>query len=312
MDTRLLETFFWVVRLGGVSATARHMNVTQPAVTRRIQELERELGAKLFTRVKKNVMPTQVGLACLALAEKIMLDVSAMHEAAKGRDLFWQIRIGVAELIALTWLNDLIVRLEEKYPGIRLVIDVDLSSRLLDKINRQQLDIVLVPGSAPLHNATIVDLGSCPMRWLAHPCLMTDRKLLKPHDLISIPIITLPQAGSTHGVMMDWFGKWSMRPQYLHFCNNFSVLATLVRRGVGMALLPYELFIKDIEDGGLLPVIGNEYNVHVKYSAIYIQNDALPFLPEVAKYACEESRFRSGSGGLKQFAAIGNFQLPQF
>lgn len=58
MDSRQLQTFLWVVRLGGVGAAARHLNVTQPTVTRRIQELERELKAPLLEREGRNVVPT--------------------------------------------------------------------------------------------------------------------------------------------------------------------------------------------------------------------------------------------------------------
>ena len=66
MDARGLETLLWIVRLGGVGAAARHLNLTQPAVTRRVRALEGELGAQLFRREGRNVALTQAGRNCVA------------------------------------------------------------------------------------------------------------------------------------------------------------------------------------------------------------------------------------------------------
>src|SRR5712692_3119805 len=95
MDSRHLETLLWVARLGGISAAAQHLNLTQPAVTRRIQELERELGAKVLRRQGRNVVPTAVGQSCLIGAERILSEVETMKIAAVGDAAVGTIRVGV-------------------------------------------------------------------------------------------------------------------------------------------------------------------------------------------------------------------------
>ena len=84
MDSRHLETLLWVVRLGGIGAAAQHLNLTQPAVTRRIQELERELGAKVLQRQGRNVALTPLGQSCLERAERILSEVSMMKARCRG------------------------------------------------------------------------------------------------------------------------------------------------------------------------------------------------------------------------------------
>ena len=130
MDSRHLETLLWVVRLGGVGAAAQHLNLTQPAVTRRIQELERELGAKVLRRQGRNVVPTALGQKCLRSAERILSEVATMRIAASGKAAVGIIRVGVVESIALTWFQNFLARIEQRYPKVQLEIDVDLSSRL--------------------------------------------------------------------------------------------------------------------------------------------------------------------------------------
>src|SRR6266436_4457542 len=119
MDSRHLETLLWVVRLGGIGAAAQHLNLTQPAVTRRIQELERELGAKVFRRQGRNVALTPVGQTCLGSAERILSEVATMRVAASGKAAVGTIRVGVVESIALTWFQNFLARIEERYPRWR-------------------------------------------------------------------------------------------------------------------------------------------------------------------------------------------------
>src|SRR6202795_1316475 len=95
MDSRHLETLLWVFRLGGIGAAAQHLNLTQPAVTRRIQELERELGAKVLRRQGRNVVPTTLGQSCLGSAERILSEVATMRVAASGKAASGTIRVGV-------------------------------------------------------------------------------------------------------------------------------------------------------------------------------------------------------------------------
>src|ERR1700738_933661 len=99
MDSRHLETLLWVVRLGGIGAAAQHLNLTQPAVTRRIQELERELGAKVLRRQGRNVMLTSVGQTCLGSAERILSEVATMRIAASGKAAVGIIRDGEGESV---------------------------------------------------------------------------------------------------------------------------------------------------------------------------------------------------------------------
>src|ERR1700694_2997775 len=115
MDSRHLETLLWVVRLGGIGAAAQHLNLTQPAVTRRIQELERELGAKVLRRQGRNVVPTPVGQAFLGSAERILSEVATMRGVASDKSAVGAIGIGLVESVALTWLQHFLARLEGRY-----------------------------------------------------------------------------------------------------------------------------------------------------------------------------------------------------
>jgi DNA-binding transcriptional LysR family regulator len=291
MDSRQLETLLWVIRLGGVNAAAQHLNLTQPAVTRRIQELERELGAKVLRRQGRNVVPTALGQTCLGSAERILSEVATLRVAASGKAAVGTIRVGVVESIALTWFQNFLVRIEERYPRVQLEIDVDLSSRLATKLARHQIDIALLPGPVPLPGVMRVSLGSCAMKWLGHPQLCPNDREMTAADLADLPIIGMPQDANAYHSIINWFEEAQVSPGLVHRCNSFSVVALLVRRGVGISLLPPEFFAGDLDSGALKILIEQPAAPNVEYSAAYLPVADVSILPEVAAIAREESWF---------------------
>src|SRR4030081_1823833 len=246
-----LETLLWVVRLGGIGAAAQHLNLTQPAVTRRIQELERELGAKVLRRQGRNVVPTPVGQTCLGGAERILSEVAIMRVAASNKAAVGTIRVGVVESIALTWFQNFLARIEGRYPKVEMEIDVDLSNRLLTKLARRQIDIALLPGPVHLPGVVRVSLRGCVIKWLGAPQLCPKDREMQAADLAELPIIGMPQDANAYHSIIDWFAEAKVNPGLVHRCNSLSVVALLVRRGVGASLLPPDLFGGDLESGAL-------------------------------------------------------------
>jgi DNA-binding transcriptional LysR family regulator len=216
--------------------------LTQPAVSRRIQELERELGGPLFSREGRVVMPTALAESCAANAERILAEVSLMRMTASGHGVVeGRIRAGMSEVTALALLDRLIARLSESYPNVVLECDVDLSSRLLGKLARRQLDIAFVPGPVSIPGAVKTPLGSCTLVRMASPGLLGGRRALAPRDVVELPIISLPHDADVHWTMMKWFEEAGVQPRHMSYCNNFSVVVSLVRKGLGISLLPQEL-----------------------------------------------------------------------
>jgi DNA-binding transcriptional LysR family regulator len=300
-----------VVRLGGIGAAAQHLNLTQPAVTRRIQELERELGAKVLRRQGRNVVPTAVGTTCLGGAERILSEVAIMRVAASNKAAVGTIRVGVVESIALTWFQNFLARIEGRYPKVQLEIDVDLSNRLLTKLARRQIDIALLPGPVHLPGVVRVSLGDCVMKWLGHPQLCPKDREMRAADLAELPIIGMPQDANAYHSIINWFEEAQVSPSLMHCCNSFSVVALLVRRGVGVSLLPPELFAGDIESGVLKILIEQPDVPKVEYSAVYLPATDVSILPEVAAIAREESWFFGPSRARSKNLSVGLFPALQ-
>ncbi|MBW4090400.1 MAG: LysR family transcriptional regulator [Proteobacteria bacterium] len=288
MDARSLETLLWIARLGGVGAAARHLNLTQPAITRRVRGLEQELGTQVLRREGRGIALTQSGRDCLAVAERMIADFAALRIAAGGAGaIAGPLRIGMGEVIALTWIDRLLGRIAHAYPRLVPELHVDLSGPLLHKLAAREIDIALVPGPVTVRGAVASPLGHCTLRWMAPPRLVPADTSVTPADLAGLPILAMPPESDIHGVMQAWFQRAGTTPRRLSHCNSFNVLVSLVRKGLGVSLMPEELLGRFISTGELAVLSEHPLMPMASYTAAYMSRDDLPVLAQIASFARE-------------------------
>ena len=111
----------WVVTLGSFRGAAQKLNTTQPAISQRIAQLEREMGVKLLNRDHRIASPTPSGRQMMVYAEKLIGLRSEMLAAVGDRSAMRGVlRLGVAETIVHTWLSRLIKSVNQPIPICRL------------------------------------------------------------------------------------------------------------------------------------------------------------------------------------------------
>src|SRR4051794_35073816 len=120
MRLRQLESFVWVARLRSFRAAAERLHMTQPGVSIRIQELEKEVGASLIDRSKRGVNLTAEGRDCLAYAEQILSWSAELCLRAQSKNPRGRVSLGVSEMVAHTWLSDLLATMNSRYPEVQI------------------------------------------------------------------------------------------------------------------------------------------------------------------------------------------------
>ena len=133
-----IEVFVKVIRLGSFKDAARALNVTQSALTQRLQKLEDALGARLIDRTTRTLAPTAVGRSFLPAAERLL----AQHaqSLADIRD-FIQVRHGrvtIASLISIATyvLPQALLRFSEAHPDIRIRVIDDAEQDIAEHVRR--------------------------------------------------------------------------------------------------------------------------------------------------------------------------------
>jgi DNA-binding transcriptional LysR family regulator len=251
INIRQLEAFYWIMRLGGFGAAGEKLGATQPAISARIKGLEESLGTTLFLRGGKVPAPSAAARALYPLAvEALAIMARIAGEIAPGENIGGIVRIGMGEIVALSWFPKFLARLNAAYPSIRLEIHMDVTAHLQRMLDEGQLDLALMvtPGAPALHAES---LGSTPMRWMAAPSLVPSEAGLSPRELAELPVYTLSRNSHLHARTIKWFRQHNVRPRLVHSCNNLGVIMKLVRIGCGIALMPPILVADELRRGSL-------------------------------------------------------------
>jgi DNA-binding transcriptional LysR family regulator len=252
-DFKGLETFLWVVTLGSFRGAAQKLNTTQPAISQRIAQLEREMGVRLLQRDGKVASPTPSGRKLMVYAEKLIGMRAEMMAAVGDRSAMRGVlRLGVAETIVHTLLSRLIKSVNEAYPNLTLEIEVDITSNLRARLLAQEIELALLMG--PVGSSTVRNKVLCdyPVGFLASPALGLGDGLLTVQDLAKHPIITFPRKTQPYEIVRSLFNRPELPPIRLHASASLATVIHMAIEGLGIAVIPTAIVQTELADGRLL------------------------------------------------------------
>lgn len=274
MDLKGLETFIWVVRLGGFRAAADRLNTTQPAISARIAQLEDQLGHRLLDRDNRKSSLTAKGLEVLEYAEKmIALRNEMVRTVAEKASYRGVVRMGVAETIVHTWLSRLIERLHYLYPAISLEIEVDTTINLRNRLVAHEVDIAFLMG--PISDPTIKNLPLCsyPLHWVASRSLPLDWQTpASLETLVRWPIITFARTTKPHIAIREMFASSPGDPPRIFGNSSLSTVIRMTLDGIGIASIPPAVIARELEDGTLRIVPCDHELTPLVFTASYPSN----------------------------------------
>lgn len=296
MNFRQLETFYWATKLGSFTAAASQLNATQSTISMRIQELESEFGVSLFDRSKRKAKVTREGQTLIPYVEKLlrissdMLKIISTPEATEGN-----IRIGVVEIISLTWLSKLMRTLHDRYPKIVFELDEALTEDLVESFNHGTLDLILVPGRISGKNLSLQSLGLVDFQWMGSPKLCDQKKIVTPVELQKWPIIALSEQSFHFTRIKNWFssGQGTYRQDYT--CKTVGVAHRLAKDGLGVALLPVQQYTVDLNSGNLCLIKTKPPMTPVEFFAISQERPISSVIQDVSEIAKEISDFQKNT-----------------
>jgi DNA-binding transcriptional LysR family regulator len=241
-----IEAFYWIARLGSFHAAARQLNLTQPSISGRIRELERELDCALFLRQGGRVKLSDAGRGIHDQAESLLgLARDIQNETAAGK-LRGLLRLGVVETVAHLALPGLIPELHRRRPGLRIELAVDVGAHLVEKLDQRGLDVAITTDAVAAEGIRILPLGEIDLAWLGpadHPLV---GRVLKPADLVDQLIFSQPAQSTIGRTIRDWFAAGHCVPATLSGCTSLSVTSELIAAGLGFAVMTPAVIRNDV------------------------------------------------------------------
>lgn len=244
MEIQLLKTFILAAEKENFREVAEGLMMTQPAVTKQIQKLEKELNFRLFDRVQKRVVLNANGhyflpraMQLVALEEQISQEMQAFLAGYSQK-----ITIGVAPQIANSTLPFVIQHFKQFQPDVNIQIDILPSNEIAEAVFRQEVDIGLskVPSTRELLTTMIAN----------EPVMIVSAQPFEVKDfhrlLNKFPIYT-------HSFSPYWeqIEKYLPRNCQIERLNQTEVIKTFIKQGMGIAFLPKSVVQTEVEKGEL-------------------------------------------------------------
>ena len=149
LDLRKLETFRVVARVGRISAAAREVHLSQPAVTAQVQQLEESLGQALLVRTARGVVLTAAGRTLLEYANRLEALSEEAVEAVSGTpEKGGELRLAASTTIAGYVMPILVADFRRREPAVHVRLEVGNTAEVLDAVGRGRVPLGLVEGLA--------------------------------------------------------------------------------------------------------------------------------------------------------------------
>jgi DNA-binding transcriptional LysR family regulator len=247
-----LKHFLAVARSGSLVKAARSLKTSAATVGRRIAELERRLGARLFERKQTGYLLTESGEAIRLKAEEVEEAVLAVEREALGRDLrpSGKVRIAASDDIATHLITPNLPDFQRHFPEIALELVVRMD---LVNLTRREADIAL-RGIRPARGDFVVRrIGSWPCGLYAAKSYAAARNLAPDiGDLSNVGIITWTEEYA-HVRGGPWFAEYAHSATVALASDSARVHFAACKAGIGVAILPCRVADRDADLVCLLP-----------------------------------------------------------
>ena len=199
MELRLLTTFLKVAQLQSFSKAAESLGYSQSAVTVQVQQLENELGVRLFDRIGKTVSITHYGQEFIPYARDVVSAAArAVSFTVEERDLTGTLRIGTIESIMTASFGEILPLYHEHCPRVNTQLIEGDTKTLSDMLMHNEVDLIYTLDDMG-YDAQRVKLFECPQDIVivASPKhRFAAAKQLKLADLVDEPFVLMPQSNS--------------------------------------------------------------------------------------------------------------------
>jgi len=247
MELHQLRYLIAVAETGNFTRAAERVNVTQPSLSQQIINLEKELGHKLFHRLGRRAVPTEAGIALLARARRVLLELDdAAKELSDSPDLGRHIFIGGIPTVVPYLFPQLIDECRQRFPHLIIHTRENFRGQLVRAVLEGELDLGLV--SLPIKEPR-----------LSIEPIFTEPLLLvvgKDHALASVPTVTasdladqtfilLGESSSVAMQIQRFCGDHDFEPRIGHRCAQIKTVKALVAMGLGISILPKVCRAKD-------------------------------------------------------------------
>ncbi|GFM81859.1 LysR family transcriptional regulator [Pseudomonas cichorii] len=235
-----LHTFSLVITHGSFSAAAERLNLTQPAVSLQVRQLEEHLNLRLIERVGKRIKPTSAGSTLLehasridAVVEEAMLELSSHAHGIAG-----QIAIGTGATACIHLLPPMLQNLRRSFPDLDVRVSTGNTDGILKAVEENRLDLALVTLPASGRSLEVTPLLED--EFVAIFASQQDPlpEAFTPQALSDYPLVVFEAGSSTRLLINEWYLQAGIRIKPVMELGSIEAIKEMVAAGLGYSIVP--------------------------------------------------------------------------
>ena len=239
MELRELRYFLAVAREQNITKAAEALYISQPSLSKQMQNLENEIGRPLFARGSRKVTLTEAGILLKKRAEQLLelYEKTEQELAAPEETVCGEVRIGGGESYAVQTVMRAAKQVQARYPHVTFRFFSGDADDVTEKLERGLIDFGIVVDLADIaqYNALRLPLAD---RWgvlMRRDSPLAEKEAIAPDDLTGQPVLASRQMLEKKGMINEWMrriGRMDVRATF-NLVYNASVM---VQEGVGYAI----------------------------------------------------------------------------
>ncbi len=279
-----MRIFIEVYREMNVTRASERLHMTQPAVTRAIQEIEKHYGVLLFERLRGRISVTESGRSLYSYALHITETFDRMEKAISNWDSAGILRVGASITIGNHMLIDVVRAFQGAYPGMRVQVLIEPGLSLQTALIDNALDIALVEGESEFEELVAEPFASdrlVPIFAPGHPLL--SKPALHLSDIAGCPLLLREEGSAGRAFLNSVFEASGHAVHPLWESVSTQALVRAVAAGLGVSILPEQLVRADIESGVVCTheiadaALSRRFNI-IRHKNKYITDSARKFM----------------------------------
>ncbi len=248
MTQNHMRIFVEVYRSLNMTRAAEKLNMTQPAVTRAIKDIESYYGIRLFERYNKGLYPTEKAKAVYYRALTIMSAFSTMEKELQDTNKIGTLRLGATISIGIYMLPKLVKEINERHPRLDVKVDIENGASIEKKLMSNELDIAFIEG--PVMNPNLIKRSVFIDRLVVIAAPNSDiEDEITLEQLSRQPILSREKGSVTRNYIESTFLSSDLTMNPIWESESAHAIINAVHENIGVSILPEKIVNHFIQTG---------------------------------------------------------------
>jgi len=248
MDLRQLRYFVEVADAQSFNEAAARLGVAQSSLSRRVQDLEDELGVRLLTRNARGAVLTAAGTVLLGRATTLLRDAEAARaEVAQRANLpSGEVTIGTSPAFSRLLLGRVAERFDPDHPRLRLHFVEGAQYQIFEGLDTGRIDLAVMVSPDPIRSCSLEPMMTEPLHFVTAPSRRRAPRAMLVSELDRVPLILFPRPSGNRNYLDRKAEEAGIRLDVRYELADLTAQKDFIARGFVAGIMPLSSIYEEV------------------------------------------------------------------